>query len=74
MLELARELGLEDQVIASNDHLRKTFIWKNGRLIALPEGAAGAAFADLMGVDPLQRLVAGRPLCSSAMSPAHQPG
>jgi protoporphyrinogen/coproporphyrinogen III oxidase len=37
-LELARELGLADQVIASNDHLRKTYIWKNGRLAALPEG------------------------------------
>ena len=37
-IELARELGLGDQVIASNDHLRKTYIWKNGRLIALPDG------------------------------------
>jgi protoporphyrinogen/coproporphyrinogen III oxidase len=37
-LELARELGLEDQVIGSNDHLRRTYIWKNGRLVALPDG------------------------------------
>ena len=37
-MELARELGLEDQVIGSNDHLRRTYIWKNGRLVALPDG------------------------------------
>jgi protoporphyrinogen/coproporphyrinogen III oxidase len=37
-LELIRELGLADQVIGSNDHLRKTFVWRGGRLIALPDG------------------------------------
>jgi protoporphyrinogen/coproporphyrinogen III oxidase len=36
--ELLRELGLEDQVIGSNDHLRKTFVRKRGRLVALPDG------------------------------------
>ena len=37
-LELIRELGLGDEVIGSNDFSRKTFVWKHGRLIPLPEG------------------------------------
>ena len=37
-LALIAELGLEDQVIGSNDHQRTTYIWKRGRLIPLPEG------------------------------------
>jgi oxygen-dependent protoporphyrinogen oxidase len=37
-LDLIRELGLEGEVIGSNDHLRKTFIRKGGRLIAMPDG------------------------------------
>src|SRR5207248_819661 len=37
-LELIHDLGLADQVIGSNDHLRKTYVRKNGRLIALPDG------------------------------------
>jgi protoporphyrinogen/coproporphyrinogen III oxidase len=37
-LELIRELGLADQVIGSNDFSRKTYVWKQGRLIPLPEG------------------------------------
>jgi protoporphyrinogen/coproporphyrinogen III oxidase len=37
-MELIRELGLEDQVIGSNDHLRKTFIRKAGRLVEMPDG------------------------------------
>src|ERR1035438_8948472 len=37
-LELIRELGLFDQVIGSNDHLRKTYIRKGGRLIPMPDG------------------------------------
>ena len=37
-LELIRELGLADEVIGSNDYSRKTFVWKRGRLIPLPEG------------------------------------
>lgn len=37
-LDLIKELGFEDQVIGSNDHQRTTYIWKQGRLIALPEG------------------------------------
>jgi protoporphyrinogen/coproporphyrinogen III oxidase len=37
-LDLIRELGLADQVIGSNDHLRKTFVRKGGRLVPLPDG------------------------------------
>ncbi|MCC6857899.1 MAG: protoporphyrinogen oxidase [Bryobacterales bacterium] len=37
-LELIRELGLESEVIASNDHLRKTYVLKHGRLVPLPDG------------------------------------
>jgi len=37
-LALIKELGLESQVIGSNDHNRTTYIVKNGRLVALPEG------------------------------------
>ena len=37
-LDLIREIGLEDQIIGSNDRLRKTYILRNGRLIVLPDG------------------------------------
>lgn len=36
--ELARELGLGDQLIGSNDARRKTFVLRNGRLVPLPDG------------------------------------
>ncbi|HTS64113.1 MAG TPA: protoporphyrinogen oxidase [Candidatus Acidoferrales bacterium] len=37
-LELIRDLGLAGDVIGSNDHLRVTFVKKNGRLVPLPDG------------------------------------
>ena len=37
-MDLIRELRLEDQVIGSQDRLRRTYILRSGRLIALPEG------------------------------------
>jgi oxygen-dependent protoporphyrinogen oxidase len=37
-LDLIRELGLSADVIGSNDHLRVTFVKKNGRLVPLPDG------------------------------------
>ena len=37
-MELIRELGLADQVIGSNDFSRKTYVWKRGKLVPLPEG------------------------------------
>jgi oxygen-dependent protoporphyrinogen oxidase len=37
-MDLIRELGLVDEVIGSNDHLRVTYVWKGGRLVPLPDG------------------------------------
>lgn len=37
-LDLIGDLGLAADVIGSNDHLRKTFVRRHGRLIALPDG------------------------------------
>ncbi|MDE3167327.1 MAG: protoporphyrinogen oxidase [Acidobacteriota bacterium] len=37
-LELIRDLGMSGEVIGSNDHLRVTFVRKNGRLVPLPDG------------------------------------
>ena len=31
-------IGLIEQIIGSNDHLRVTFVRKNGRLVPLPDG------------------------------------
>jgi oxygen-dependent protoporphyrinogen oxidase len=37
-LALIKEVGLEGDVIGSNDQQRVTYIWKRGKLVALPEG------------------------------------
>jgi len=37
-LELIRELGLDGDVIGSNDHLRRTYVRRGGRLVPLPDG------------------------------------
>jgi oxygen-dependent protoporphyrinogen oxidase len=37
-MDLIRELGLQEQVISSNDHLRATYIRKAGRLLPMPDG------------------------------------
>ncbi|HWR49780.1 MAG TPA: protoporphyrinogen oxidase, partial [Bryobacteraceae bacterium] len=37
-LQLIREVGLGGDVIASNDHLRVTYVRKGGRLVPLPDG------------------------------------
>ncbi len=37
-LALIREVGLGDDVIGSNDHLRVTYVLKNGQLVPLPDG------------------------------------
>ncbi len=37
-LQLIKELGMGDEVIGSNDHLRVTFVRRKGRLVPLPEG------------------------------------
>lgn len=36
--ELAVELGLGDQLIGSNDYKRATFIWRDGRMLRMPDG------------------------------------
>jgi oxygen-dependent protoporphyrinogen oxidase len=36
--ELAVELGLEDEIIPSNDVLRRTYIVRGGELVAMPDG------------------------------------
>jgi protoporphyrinogen/coproporphyrinogen III oxidase len=36
--DLCRELGLEDQLIGSNDRERKTYIFLKGRLVEIPDG------------------------------------
>lgn len=36
--ELIREIGLGGEIIASNDHSRVTYLVKNGRLLAMPDG------------------------------------
>jgi len=36
--ELAVELGLEDEIIPSNDHLRRTYIVRGRELVAMPDG------------------------------------
>ncbi len=37
-MELVRELGLEHEIIGSNDHLRVTYVFRHGRLVPLPDG------------------------------------
>ena len=37
-LDLARELGLAEQIIGSNDNRRKTYIARRGALIPMPDG------------------------------------
>jgi oxygen-dependent protoporphyrinogen oxidase len=36
--ELAREVGLQDELIGSNDFQRKTYILQNSRLVPMPDG------------------------------------
>src|SRR6266436_2965149 len=36
--DLCKQVGLEDQLIGSNDHKRKTYILAKGRLVPLPDG------------------------------------
>src|SRR5438477_4662052 len=37
-MDLIRELGIEGEVIGSNDHQRKTFIRRNGSMVEIPDG------------------------------------
>jgi oxygen-dependent protoporphyrinogen oxidase len=37
-LQLARELGMQDRLLGTNDHLRKTFVLHKGKPTSLPDG------------------------------------
>ena len=37
-MDLIQEIGLADEVIGSNDHLRVTYVQRGGRLVPLPDG------------------------------------
>ena len=37
-LAMIHDLGLDSEIISSNDHLRKTYIRKRGRMIPMPDG------------------------------------
>jgi oxygen-dependent protoporphyrinogen oxidase len=37
-LQLARELGLQERLLGTNDHLRKTYVLNKGKLTPLPDG------------------------------------
>lgn len=50
-LDLIRDLGLESQVIASNDFQRRTYILRGGRLLPMPEGLVLMAPADLAALE-----------------------
>jgi oxygen-dependent protoporphyrinogen oxidase len=49
--ELAEELGLGGELIASNDATRTTYILRDGRLVALPDGMRMMVPSDLAAVD-----------------------
>jgi oxygen-dependent protoporphyrinogen oxidase len=36
--ELIKEVGLGEDLIGSNDHLRVTYIWRDGHLVPIPDG------------------------------------
>lgn len=46
-MELIRDLGLANEVIASNDAQRRTYILRHGRLLPMPEGLVLMAPANL---------------------------
>ncbi|HUE04304.1 MAG TPA: protoporphyrinogen oxidase [Bryobacteraceae bacterium] len=72
-MDLIRELGLADEVIGSNDHLRVTYVWKGGRLVPLPDGLqlmVPTKLAPLMAT----RLLSWRTKFRMGMELFHPPG
>ena len=53
-VDLIREVGLAGDIIGSNDHLRKTYVWKGGRLVALPPGLPPGIVATCSRRQPLR--------------------
>lgn len=45
--DLMRDLGIDADRIGSNDGHRRTFIWRDGQLLAMPEGLAMMAPTDM---------------------------
>jgi oxygen-dependent protoporphyrinogen oxidase len=37
-IDLCRRIGLQDELIGTNPDLRRSFVWKRGRLLPIPEG------------------------------------
>jgi oxygen-dependent protoporphyrinogen oxidase len=50
-MELIRDLGLVPEVIASNDHQRRTYILRDGRLLPMPDGLVLMAPTDLAALE-----------------------
>lgn len=38
VLEICKQLGIEDKLVASNDAIRKTYVLVNGELVPMPQG------------------------------------
>ncbi|MCX6594185.1 MAG: protoporphyrinogen oxidase [Acidobacteria bacterium] len=59
-MELITELGLAGEVIPSNDHVRRTFLWKGDRLIPMPDGLVMMAPSNMaaLATTPLLSLTA----------------
>src|SRR5258708_20184274 len=55
-MDLLRELGLESEVIGSNDHQLKTFIRRRGRLVELPAGVQILVPPTILPIPPLSLL------------------
>jgi len=72
-MDLIRELGLADEVIGSNDHLRVTYVWKGGRLVPLPDGLQLMVPTKLMPVLST-RLLGWRTKLRMGMELFHPPG
>lgn len=49
-LELARELGIENQVIEANEELHTTFLYINGKLQEIPKGLLGLVPQNLLSL------------------------
>lgn len=49
--QLIEEVGLAGELVASNDRERKTYLWKRGRLIPMPEGMTLMAPVDFEALD-----------------------
>lgn len=62
--ELAEELGLGDQIITSRDEQKKTYIWLDGELVAMPDRMRMMVPEDLASLN-------GSPLFSTAAREAY---